>query len=79
MCTVTIAFTGQSGDLHIMAGIFSLDNLSLPEKTPSLDWGILVNFLDILSETSKAVQSGIWVGIPTYHGCPVTVSICPSG
>ena len=29
MCTVTMAFTGQSGNLHIMAGIFSMYNLYL--------------------------------------------------
>ena len=33
MCTVTIAFTGLSRNLHIMTGIFSLDNLSLPGTT----------------------------------------------
>ena len=32
MCSVTMAFNGQSRNLHIMAGIFSLDNLYLAGK-----------------------------------------------
>ena len=58
MCTVTMAFTGLSRNLHIVARIFSLDNLSLPGKTPLLVGDMLVNFGDILPETSKS--SACW-------------------
>ena len=44
MCTVTMAFTGLSTNLHIMADIFSLDNLFLEGKTPLLVVDMLVNF-----------------------------------
>ena len=66
MCTVTMAFTGQSRKLYIMAGIFSMDNLYLVGKIPLLVGDMLVNFEDMLPET-KAVHAGIWVGIPTSH------------
>ena len=58
MGTVTMAFTGQSKDLHIMAGIVTLDNLSLAGETPLLVGDMLVNFGDILQETSKS--SACW-------------------
>ena len=58
MCTVTMAFTGLSRNLHIMAGIFLLDNPSLAGKTPLLVEYMLVNFGDILPETSKS--SACW-------------------
>ena len=54
MSTVTMAFTGQSRNLHIMGRIFSLDNLYLAGKTPSLVGDMLVNLGDILPETSKS-------------------------
>ena len=47
------AFTGQSTNLHIVAGIFQLDNLYLAGKTPLLVGDMLDNFGDILPETSK--------------------------
>ena len=65
MSTVTKAFTGISRNLHIIANVFSLDNLHLLWKTHLLVGDMLVNFRDILSETSKAVHAGIWVGIST--------------
>ena len=65
MSTVTMAFTGQSINLHIMAGIISLDNLYLAGKAPLLVGDMLGTFGDILTETGKAVHSWIWVGIPT--------------
>ena len=49
-----MAFTGQSRKSHIMAGMFSMDNLYLTWKTPLLVWDMLVNFGDILPETSKS-------------------------
>ena len=58
MCTVTMAFTGLSRNLHIVARIFSLDNLSLAGKTPSLVGDMLVNIGDILPETSRS--SACW-------------------
>ena len=49
-----MAFTGLPRNLHIMVEIFSLDNLSLAGKTPLLVGDMLVNFWDILPETSKS-------------------------
>ena len=40
--------------LEVMAGIFSMDNSYLAGKTPSLVRDMLVNFGDILQETSKS-------------------------
>ena len=65
MSTVTMAFSGLSRHLHIIAKIVSLDNLHLLGETHLLVGDMLVNFRDILSETSKAVHAGIWVGIST--------------
>ena len=64
MGTVTMAFTGQSRNLHIMAGTFSMDNLYLTGKPPLLIGDMLVNVGDILLETSKS-SAGIWMGIST--------------
>ena len=58
MCTVTMAFTGQSRNLHIVAGMLSMDNLYLAGKTPLLVRDMLVNFGDILPEISKS--SAFW-------------------
>ena len=79
MSTVTMAFTGLPRNLHIEAGIVSLDNLHLAVKTPLLVGDMLVYFGTSCQEQAKAVHTWILVGIPTKHGCPVTVSICPSG
>ena len=51
---VTMAFTGLSKDLHILAGIFSLDILYLEEKSSLLMRNLQVIFVDILPETSKS-------------------------
>ena len=63
ICTVTMAFTGLSRNLHILAGIFSIENLCLAGKTLKLlVGGMLVNVGDdILPETS--MHAAIWVGI----------------
>ena len=53
MDTVTMVFSGQSRRLHIVAGIFSMDNLYLAGKTPLLAVDTLVSFGDILPKTSK--------------------------
>ena len=58
MCAVTMAFTGQSRNLHIMAGFLSKDNLYLAGKYPLLVVSMLVNFGDIPPETSKS--SACW-------------------
>ena len=57
-CDKLKAFTGQSRNVHIMAGIFSMDNLYLAGKTPLLAGDMLVNFGDTLPETSKS--SACW-------------------
>ena len=57
---MTMAFTGQSRNLHIMAGIFSMDNLYLEGKTPLLVGDMLV----ISCQKQKAVHAGLWVRIP---------------
>ena len=54
MYTVTMAFIGQSRNLHIMTGIFSMDDLYLAGKTPLLVGDMLVNFGEILPGTSKS-------------------------
>ena len=51
-----MAFNGQSKNLHILAGIFSLDILYLEGKSPLLTRNI--NFGDILPETNK--NSAFW-------------------
>ena len=53
MCTVTMAFGGQSRNVHIIAGISSMDNLYLAGKTPLLVEDMLVTFGNILPLTSK--------------------------
>ena len=53
MSTVILAFTGLSGNLHIMAEMILLVNFYLTGKTPLLVMDMLVNFGDILPETSK--------------------------
>ena len=53
-----MACTGQSEKLHILIGIFQLDNQSLVENTPLLVGDMLVNFEDIPPETSKS--SACW-------------------
>ena len=58
MSTVTMTFTGQSKNLHIIAELVLLDNLYLTGKIPLLVRNMLVNFLNILSETSKG--SACW-------------------
>ena len=58
MGTVTMAFTGQSKNVHILAGILSLDNKYQTGKTPLLASNMLVNCRDILPETSKG--SACW-------------------
>ena len=55
---MTMAFTGQSRNLHIMAGIFALDNLYLTKKAALLAEDMLVNFGDILPVTNKS--SACW-------------------
>ena len=65
MCIVTMAFTGPSRNLHSMAGIFSIDNLYLAGKAPLLVGDMLINFRDILPETSKSSAYLDMVGIPT--------------
>ena len=53
MGTVTMTFIGQSENVHILAGIFSLDNLYSTRKTPLL---VRVNCGDILPETNNQEQ-----------------------
>ena len=65
MSTVSMAFTGLSKNLHVMAEIFSVDDISLAGKTPLLVWDMMVNFGDILQKQTKTVHSEIWVEIPT--------------
>ena len=57
MCTITIAITGQSRNVHTMAGIFSMDNLYLRENRFLVE-DMLVNFGHFLPETSKS--SACW-------------------
>ena len=59
MCTVTMAFTGQSRNLHFMAGIFSLDNLCLAGKTPLLVGDMLPTLGISCQKQAKAVHDGI--------------------
>ena len=47
-------------NLHIMTGIFSLDNIYLVGKTPLLGGDMLVNLGDILPETSKSMLGYRW-------------------
>ena len=63
---VTMAFTGQSRNLHAMAGIFTLDNLYLAGKHPFQVRDMLINFADILPETSKSSACWDMGRIPTY-------------
>ena len=65
MCTVTMAFTGLSWNVHIMAGILCLDDMYLAGTTTMLVWDMLVNFGDILPETSKS--SACWDRGGTSH------------
>ena len=58
MSTVTMAFTGQSQNLHIIAVLIPLDYLYLVECTPLLVREKLANFWDILPETCKS--SACW-------------------
>ena len=51
--------------MHIVAEIFSLDNLYLAGKTPLLVGDMLVSFREILQKQAKVVHAGVWVGIPT--------------
>ena len=53
-----MVFTGQSRGMHIMAGIFSMGKLYLAGKAPLLVGDMVVNFGDILPETSKS--SACW-------------------
>ena len=55
---MTMAFTGRSRDLHIMAGIVSLYDLYLARKTP-----LLVR--DMLPETKKC--SACWDMGGNFH------------
>ena len=52
-----MALNGQSRNLHIVAGMFSSDYLCIAEKTPLLVRYMLVNFQDILPETSQSSAS----------------------
>ena len=45
MGTVIMTFTGQSENLHILAGMFQMDNLYLAGKTPVLVRDMLGNIL----------------------------------
>ena len=70
-----------SMNVHIMAGLFSMDSLYVAGNTPLQVGDILVKFEDILRETSKS--SACWdMGgnshLTCQHVCAVTVSICPS-
>ena len=52
-------------NLHILAGIFSLDILYLEGKSPRLMSNIKINFGDILPETSKT--SSFWdMGVDSH-------------
>ena len=57
MFTVTMAFTGQSRSLHIMAGIFLLDYIFLAGNQLLVVGDNQVKFGDILPETSKSSAS----------------------
>ena len=66
ICTLRMAFTCQSRNLHIMAGIFSIDDLYIAGKTPLLVENMLVNFGDkSCQKQAEAVNAVILVGIPT--------------
>ena len=58
MGKVTMAFTGQSENVRILAGILPLDMIYSGGKTPLLVGDVLVNFGDTLPETSKS--SACW-------------------
>ena len=60
MSIVAMTSTGQPKKSHIITGIFSFDIglLYLAGKTPLLVRDMLVNFRDILPETSKS--SACW-------------------
>ena len=51
-------FTGHSENVHIIAGLFSMNNLYLTGNSPLLFGDMLVKFGDILLETSKS--SACW-------------------
>ena len=65
MYTVTMAFDGQSKDLHIIADIFSLDDVYLAGKSPLLVRNKLLNLWDILPKTSKS--SKLWDIGENFH------------
>ena len=65
MGKVTTSFTGQSENLHILAGICPLENLYLEGKTPyRLGTGWLTLGISCRKQ-AKAMHAGIWVRIPT--------------
>ena len=78
MGTVITAFTGKSRNLHIMAGMISMDNLYLAGKTPLLVGDMLVNFRDIMKKTSESsafwYMGGnshlIWLSINSLYNIP---------
>ena len=68
-----MAFIGQSINLHIMAEIFSMDNLFSAVKTPLLVGDMMVNFGDIMLETSNS--SGCWDSGRNSHLTCIWLSI----
>ena len=80
MYTITIAITGQSRNLHTMAGIFSMDNLYLAGKPTFLVEDMLVNFGHILPETSKSSACWDMGGNShlTWLSSDSLYNICPS-
>ena len=61
----TMAFNGQSKNVHILAGIFPLDILYLEGKSPLLMWHNNVKSGDMLPSTSKS--SAFWdVGVDSH-------------
>ena len=74
MSTVKIAFIVLSRYLHITAGFFSFDSLYLAGKTPLLIGDMLINFWDMLPETSKS--SACWgMGGDSHLTCPSSDSL----
>ena len=65
MSIVMMASIGQPQNLHVMVGIFSLDNLYSARERPLLVRDMLVNLGSSYHKQAKAVHAWIWVGIPT--------------
>ena len=72
-----MAFTGKSKTFHIMAGIFSINNLYSAGKPPLLVGDMLVNFGDILPQTSKSSACRVMDGNSDLTWLSIDIFISP--